>query len=82
MAQDESRVWAAAVPEGLTSGPRKPITAPCGPLTQLAPAEATLGHSLGSHKPALPDGPVSAANVPTGRPPSAGAARGGFTRLF
>ena len=51
-------------------------------LTQLAPAEATLGHSLGSPKPGLPDGPLSAANVPTGRPLSAGAARGGFTRLF
>ena len=49
-------------------------------LTQLAPAD--LGHSLGSPKPGLPDGPLSAANVPTGRPLSAGAARGGFTRLF
>ena len=52
------------------------------PLTQLAPAEATLGRSLGSPKPGCLMVLLSAANVPTGRPPSAGAARGGFTRLF
>jgi hypothetical protein len=51
-AQDEPRDVAArvvAARQRLTGELRKPITAPCGSLTQLVPTQAPLqGHSLGS----------------------------------
>jgi hypothetical protein len=49
----------------LASGLPKPITAPCGSLTQLVPTQAPLpGHSLGSPSPAS-----AAAHAPRHGPP-------------
>jgi hypothetical protein len=64
MAQDESGGYGCRVlglPEQrLTSGLPKPITAPCGSLTQLAARSGPLpGHSLGSSS--APAGAASAA---------------------